>query len=324
MSTESIVERIVASSCDSAIGVLARWADATIVARRIREHAILLLGDPRSVARASGHGGDRGERAEIVEWGADSFALVQPRSSAESRTFPHAIAWYCSPEPRDRDDAMALCAATVNHFADPELAAVCIFRHGPASPPEPLATPYKRWVAGAIRELMDAPTPRGYERVRVRRPADLSFYPAYQRMYEAFWEAEPQLGQRIGMEEPEQFLSHAADDGLRLVEVDGELGGVIGAFRHEEVGLRGWRIEERVMHERYRGQGLAAAALRRFVEDLPGQVESEGVDGGETLIWGTILVQHAASLGSALRLGRVDVGGLWWLDREDPVARWLG
>ncbi|HMN96225.1 MAG TPA: hypothetical protein PKC43_07920 [Phycisphaerales bacterium] len=336
------VARCVAAAAESAATALGRWLTPETVRARLETHAFALLGadltatpeasletdpaaGPDAAAETGPEAGTDGPAASgnamsagmILTWGSGELALVERRTSAESRPFPHALCWYLTRMPQDAAESAALRAAIAAAGLSGDGAAIdpiAIFRHGPLENAPATAipvTPYKRWIAGAVGELLGAAPPAGVERVTIRRPPDLSFYPSYRRMYEAFWRAEPALGRRIGMEEPEQLAMHASHDGLRLIEVDGELAGVIGGFRHCEVGLGGWRLEERVLDERFRGQGLAAAALRRYVESL--------ACAAQDLIWGTILVEHSASLRSALRLGRVDIGGLWWLCDHDPV-----
>lgn len=252
-------------------------------------------------------------RPELVQ-ADDWVALAHPLPTAESLPSPHVVMWYVAsvrePACWPTGEALrALAAAAADRFRPLGTWRTAVFLHGgPDALPAELASmlrPYKRWLAAPMSALMARPLQPRSERVRASTPMDLSFWPEYARMYEEFWASEPALRERIGMESPEDLEEYRSQGGLKLVWIDDELAGLVGGVRLSELGLRGWRLRERVLGGKWRGAGFATAALDAAVRDLahaPGD-----------LLWGTILPENRGSMGSAVRLGRVDVGGLWWV-----------
>ena len=71
-------------------------------------------------------------------------------------------------------------------------------------------------------------------------------------------------------------------------------------------GAECWHVVESLIFDGSRGRGLAAPmhqAAYVQLESAPGDV-----------IWGTIDPRNGASLATALAVGRVDIGGDWWID----------
>ena len=301
---------LVQASAGRAAGTLGAWLGAEALVANLMT-AIERL-DPAPPADAAAPPPSFG-CTELVCAG-DWVALAHPLPTAESLPSPHVVLWYLA----SKVDPLhwpteaclrALAAAAADRFRPLGTWRTAIFLHGApdalsAELTSPLR-PYKRWLAAPLADLVARPLqPRG-ERVRATTPTDLSFWPAYARMYEEFWASEPALRERIGMESREDLQEYMAQGGLRLVWIDDELAGLVGGVRLTELGLRGWRLRERVLGGKWRGAGFAAAALDAAVRDLrrePGD-----------LLWGTILPENRGSMGSAVRLGRVDVGGLWWV-----------
>lgn len=303
---------------------LGRWLDGATIGARLREDVDDLI--RRSSAPDEPTAFDR---PAVVTWRDGASMIVVARRDADSRPCPHAVGLYRTTEPLDDGrDVDLLLAAVVARFQSLALAPapgagaaaldrVCVFSHGPESGSgalahHPFARPYKRYLAASMEELLAQAPPPHAERVAVREPADLAFYGSYERMYEDFWATSPTLRDAIGIESRDDLETYRRSGGLRLVFVDDELAGLIGAIRHAELGLRGWRLRERVMADRFRGGGFATAALWRFVRDLrrePGD-----------LVWGTIMRENQPSMRSALKLGRIDVGGLVWVGPREGSA----
>ena len=66
-------------------------------------------------------------------------------------------------------------------------------------------------------------------------------------------------------------------------------------------GLRGHLVVEEVLDTLYRGHGLGPALQRHFINQLP---SSEG-----GLVFGTIDAINQPSMRTAIKVGRLDVGG---------------
>ncbi|MFO0873837.1 MAG: hypothetical protein U0575_07680 [Phycisphaerales bacterium] len=71
----------------------------------------------------------------------------------------------------------------------------------------------------------------------------------------------PTLRDAIGIESRDDLETYRRSGGLRLVFVDDELAGLIGAIRHAEPSCAASACASRVMADRFRGGGFATAAL---------------------------------------------------------------
>lgn len=181
----------------------------------------------------------------------------------------------------------------------PELSPMVAEIVGP--PLEPNLFRSRRLLTIPISRAQTLPDAAGQERVRVRRAGDLSIYPRYEREYLAMLEERPELAPDIPIESPDDMAIYLSEGLLFLVEMDGEVGGVMAARRSVAAGMSGYRIWEKFLFGAHRGRGLAVAAQRAFYRSL---------DAGESrLVFGHIHPRNPASLKAAMRDGRVDVGG---------------
>lgn len=165
--------------------------------------------------------------------------------------------------------------------------------------------PYKRYLAGRLIDLHHREAPANADAITIRTPADCSFYPEYEQHYEEFWTARPDLKPFVRIESRDDLERYRAAGGLRLVEVDGQFAGVFAALPQTSHGLRGWCMHERILFGEFRGRRLGAAALWRFARTLPAE--------DNAVLYGTIVPDNQPSLRSAKKLGRLDIGGTWWL-----------
>jgi len=302
---------LIAGAARRAEGALGGWLDRGVIERNVTEHVAALLGGGPGPAVTASSSFQRAELVTAAGW----VALAQALPTAESLPLPHVVLWAIAPLEGEAPwpSAAALTALSreaQERFKALRVARAAVFLHGDAMEPPPALRAallrYKRWMAAPMALLRAGPAPARRERVDVSTPSDLGFWPDYVRMYEEFWASDPALRGRIGKERPGDLEEYIAAGGLRLIWIDGALAGVIGGVRMVELGLRGWRLRERVLGGRWRGAGFGSAALDAAIRDLSTEPDD--------LLWGTILPENRGSMGSALRLGRVDVGGLWWID----------
>lgn len=100
------------------------------------------------------------------------------------------------------------------------------------------------------------------------------------------------------------------------VFVDGLWTGVIGAERRDnEFGLLGFGVTEMVLNSAARGQGLGCAVQVRLAEALKPLGEPSD------LLYGTIGAENPPMLKTALRAGRLDVGGYVWVSLNDAQRK---
>lgn len=180
----------------------------------------------------------------------------------------------------------------------PSVDAVSAHSFGPGSRPD------VRFLAGPVVEIRSVPLPR-IDGLAVRLASDTSWYDHYRRQYESFLAG---AGERREWTRPEtrDSLANAVREGaVQLIELYGELAGVIVLRRETAHGLRGLRVQEKFLFEGVRGTGIAAgveqaAIARRSTE--PGDV-----------VFGTIDDRNTPSVRSALRTGRIEIGAKLWL-----------
>ena len=244
----------------------------------------------------------------------EDCAFVELWSKADTLDLCWANVRHRSFDLHDAAGIGRLTQAAREAFAPRRLDRICVYVHGDASVSREAATlvaspgteGYKRFLAASLKMLQATPAPPESERVALETPSDLSFYEPYSKAYDDFWAASPHLKAAVRKETPEFMEAVRRGGGVRCVWIDDRWAGVLAAQRAVEHGLRGWVMRERVLSSEIRGQGLGAAVLWRFIQSLP-------PGDGQDALWGHIAVSNRSSLRSALKLGRVDVGGTHWI-----------
>jgi RimJ/RimL family protein N-acetyltransferase len=156
----------------------------------------------------------------------------------------------------------------------------------------------RKYVAGRLSTIKAVPRPLGYERISLVNSgseADLSWYEA---AYQDFHTQHPQLKEWVPMTSLDELRSSTAQGLLYHVLIDGQQAGLIAAKREPLLGLTGAYMMELLLVPPFKGIGLASALQRKFVDELPPDIE---------VIWGTIDAKNQASMKTALRTGRVAV-----------------
>lgn len=110
--------------------------------------------------------------------------------------------------------------------------------------------------------------------------ADVACAADYVETYEAFFIDHPEWRGRLQVEDRESLLECARADARYRVQVDGQSTGFIAARPGSYGTLRGREMVDEILTTPYRGQNLAPAFQRRFLEQL--DVTREPV------VWGTI------------------------------------
>jgi len=314
---EAIVER----TCRAAAPLLSAWFDEPVL------RASLAMDVERDLA--AGGTADRRDQNETATGShrqVESIRLVrldgrEPRwivAQLQRGDRPESAAWITIKH-RSFDLATHADIAEARHaaheaFAEETGARVLVSRFATEADPIPdrLAV-QTHVVAGLIREIR---LPNGASRtssnLRLVAPDSMNFYDAYEAWYREFWNKRPELTAQVPIESAEDLEACMADDGLRLVHVQGQLGGLIAAKRIREFGLKGWRICEKVIAPAFWGRGLSAAATVAFAHALPHE--------DDDAIWGTIVPGNHASWRSATMIGRRVIGTVYWLDRDEPVS----
>jgi GNAT superfamily N-acetyltransferase len=156
--------------------------------------------------------------------------------------------------------------------------------------------------------MLRRPAPPHHDRVSVVPPAGLDFHPAYLAAYDELYAERPEHRAYAQPEGRDDLAEAAAAGGLFEIRVDGQAAGLVAGYRAEEQGMRGFLVGEFLLTRPFRGRGLGPAAQRRFAEALPREA-------GDVLM-GTITEGNLASLATAKRCGREEIGGWLWVDLD--------
>ena len=154
------------------------------------------------------------------------------------------------------------------------------------------AIPDQRLIAGHTEGLPPFSEP---ECVTLRIPEDLdALHHHLQVWFSEFREDVPGLADRVHPLSSAMLKRQHA----REVWVDNQLAGAIAGSHNGTSGLEGVEITEEILGRAFRGRGLAVAAQRTFLRDFP-----------DAIAWGRIDTDNHASMKTALRVGRIDLGG---------------
>jgi hypothetical protein len=156
----------------------------------------------------------------------------------------------------------------------------------------------RRTVVGTCGALRRQPVS---SRLRTRKqPSDAS-YDGYRAIYDRDQAADPIRRRWARTEDREDFVRLGAAGTLFDVLVDGQWAGIVAAKEGSNGALSGAVVQELTLDQRFRGQGLGHQLSGLLARALP-------YDDDHLLI-GTIHSDNVAAYRSALRAGRVDVGG---------------
>ncbi len=153
-------------------------------------------------------------------------------------------------------------------------------------------------MVGLLRDLRRRETPP--ELSAVQR-TDTAFYDRYLQIHSRQVAHDPTHARHARCED-QQDLADLAGQGLLFdVQVNDEWAGIIAAEADVRRGIRGATVVELLLDPEYRGlsYGQHLSTLLAKVLPLP----------DEECLMGTIHVENVAAYRSALRAGRVDVGG---------------
>lgn len=301
--TERVLNRLVEAEARRAHPVLHEWLGEERLQRNLRT-AIAEMA-------AAGRNAPADSSLRILEFGEDSCALagIAPESSGQPSptTIVTIEAIDC------RLDSLTVIDEFLERvssaFASHRPALVQVYIHSASDIEREQIEAYpecghgKRYLAAPIAMIRGQSTPSMPYEVQLRRPNDFSFYPEYAGMYRRFLGQRPDLRAMVPVEPLEDLKRFHREGCLRLIEIEGELAGVMAATPACERGMRGWCMRERIIAQKYRGQRLGAPMLRQFIDEIPAE--------DDDLLFGTIAPNNHPSLKSARQLGRVDVGGLY-------------
>lgn len=166
----------------------------------------------------------------------------------------------------------------------------------------------KRYMVGKLQTINELPKPEGFERVRLEMATSLDWYTRYAAMYETLFSQRPWMPDISRQESLEDMQDYLSKGWLYEVFVDDTWAGVTAVSPGFEVGAKGHYMIEIVLDTPFRGHGLGVALQRKLASLLAAKSADEA-----TALFGTIGAVNTPMLKTALRVGRVDVGGRYWV-----------
>jgi GNAT superfamily N-acetyltransferase len=166
----------------------------------------------------------------------------------------------------------------------------------------------KQLIAAPLGVMLAQPGPGTVERVRLERATTLTFYPDYTAIYRQLRADYPELQAVTRAESQADMQAYLEDGYLFEIFVDGAWAGVTAVFRDTNTGLSGFCVAEIVLAKAFRAQGLGSAVQLK----LAAQLLSQGTEPTE-ILFGTVGDVNIPARRTALRAGRVDLGGHVWL-----------
>lgn len=247
-----------------------------------------------------------------------AVAGIRFRGRDVTKPFVDVIATTATPDA----DGLGRLAALMEHYA--AFAPLCLRVHLPGDrrshvrPPGdrlgaaagggPDVRPDQLVVAGRVQDMRVHP--------RSARSADVELVPTTPdaaaehaaTLYAGIRRARPELDEWAAPSDADG-LESAADEGLLFaVTVDGVPAGIVAAERDDAYGMTGFAVQEIVLDDAHRGQGLGTATMQLLADALPAAPDD--------VLWGHIHPDNAASLANAESTGRQVVSTLTWVTPE--------
>lgn len=206
-------------------------------------------------------------------------------------------------------DLVAVAEKLAGEFAGFAPTAIQVFLAGPESldgrPPG--TTSDQRLVVGQVADLVTRPRPPGYERVALVAPG-AGCYEHYVATCNQLFADRPEMHEMLEIETEDSLR---ACDACYEVQIDGTWAGLIAARVEQLLGMRGHCMIEEILSAGVRGQKLGLALQRHLIERLAdSDADSDSDDG---LLWGTINARNIPSRKTATRIGRIDIGGWFFV-----------
>ncbi|MGI8700166.1 MAG: hypothetical protein ACR2JU_03000 [Nocardioidaceae bacterium] len=156
----------------------------------------------------------------------------------------------------------------------------------------------KRQVVGLLGELRRRETP---PELSAAPRTDTTCYGRYQQIHAVHVAQDPAHARRARCEHREDLARLAGQGMLFDVRVNGAWAGILAAESDARRGIRGATVVELILDHGYRGLGYGQHLSTLLAKALPLP--------DEDCLMGTIHAENHAAYRSALRAGRVDVGG---------------
>ncbi len=165
----------------------------------------------------------------------------------------------------------------------------------------------KRYLVGHLQDIIALPQPETIDRVHLELAKNLEFYPGY-AMYQTLFAERPWMPDVSRQESLADMQEYVTNGWLYEIFIDDVWAGVTAASPGFEVGAKGQYMIEIALEKSFRGQGLSVALQRKLVALL-----AKKSDDPSLALFGTIGAVNLPMIKTATRVGRVDVGGNYWV-----------
>jgi GNAT superfamily N-acetyltransferase len=163
-----------------------------------------------------------------------------------------------------------------------------------------------RVVAGLLSSINAQAKPPEFKRVELKPATNLEFYSLYTALYQDLYFERPWLADVARTETLEDLKHYLEHDKVFEIFVDEAWAGITIAARNQEWGLKGWLMIEIALESHRQGQGLGVAVQRQLAQQLE--------DSARDTLFGTIGAVNIPMQKTATRVGRVDLGGQFWVN----------
>lgn len=166
-------------------------------------------------------------------------------------------------------------------------------------------TPRLRYIVGPVDSVRKLERPNKYSRVTLIRPDCDEYYSWYEESYREFHKVHGDLKDWVPLNDKEEMEECRKCGLLFYVHIDGFKAGLIAGNAQSLMGLPGVYFTEIMLTAGYKGQGLAPAVQRKFIDGLSDEY---------VVVWGTIDAKNVASSKTAMKVGRRSIREEFFID----------
>lgn len=163
----------------------------------------------------------------------------------------------------------------------------------------------KQYFAGALEALQERELPPHYDELVLSHPSDFSFYPYFHEEYLRLLTDRPNLSEAIRPESKSDLEEYGREGLLFVASIGSTFSGVVAGMRGAAVGMSGVCITEEFLTSSFRGRGYGPSLQRHFIEIGPKKEDK--------VVFGTIHPKNVPAIRTAINIGRINVGGYYWL-----------
>ncbi len=163
------------------------------------------------------------------------------------------------------------------------------------------------YMVGSTSNIRKMETPSNYGKVTLEKITTEFDFNWYSNAYEEFHRLNPELKNWVSITDREDINRCISDELIYRVLIDGVLAGIIGAQNDPLLGEPSVYMTELLLLSRYKGQGLAVALQRKFIDQLPKQYK---------YVWGTIDAKNLPSLKTSQRVGRLPIRSEYFINLD--------